>query len=963
LRRRAEDVCGFDEESMHEWAKRCLMRPDEPYFQANLGNIRLTWPHQREPALRSAQTGALLALASHFATSSNPAQAVLPTGVGKTAVLVALPYMVPVSRVLVVVPTRLLREQIASEFGDLRRLRALGVSDADLPAPTVARVDRRLSSLEAWRSLEAFDVVVGTPGVLSAAYEQVADPPDGLFDLVIFDEAHHLPASTWTGILKQHPTRAALLTATPFRRDRKALPGTLVYEYSLGRAIADGVYAPVDFLPVSATGPHSDRTIAEAAIERRRQMPHATEGSLILVRTDRVAHARELVELYRELGAELGIITGDHGVRHVRGVIKALKEGDLAGVASVGALVEGFDLPAIKIAAYHRPHRTLPATLQFIGRIARVTGGTAPAELLAVPSDVAAETSELYREDVAWAELLPRLVDAAVHRERATREYLSQLQSDGPEDISPAALRPQRMVQAYRTSPGMTIDLGASIKSLSRASVVFRATSDDHTLLALITERRIRPDWIATDALDSLEYQLFLAVQDRERALLFVAAPSDVAARELCEAVGAGGVVLISPQLINRWLWDQDLVAYSSVGMRSARAPGARQASYRMLAGSTVEGALLPSESRAYAVGHLIGRRREGTQFVGIGVSIQRSKIWETTAAESLLAFQEWCAGLANALGGGATASAMAPRLHLALPGTLERFPEHPLAVVLEHLLVQSTTAVHVHGRGWVDAVLLECEVERISDDTVRTRWVYDDAVVAVADLRTTGGVRTTGPDPVARFRGRQLRFSELLAEHPSYVYFADGSSTHASTLLVPPAQLPILPADLYNEWSFADTDIRRESRPPRAGFALNVQQFAIDWCRSNLTSVITIVDDAAYEIADVVAIEQTAEAFRVHLLHCKFSSQDVPGARLEDLYEVVGQAVRSCRWTDSSACWAELSRRIRNRAATRVEGADRDGTQMRTRSRAASSLVTSAEAEALERAGRFSFGGWRKLS
>ncbi len=475
-------------------------------------------------------------------------------------------------------------------------------------------------------------MVVGTPGVLSATYQGVATPPEGLFDLLIFDEAHHLPAATWSGILAQHTARAALLTATPFRRDRKLLPGQLAYHYTLRQAIADEVYVPVDFIPVDSQEPDFDRDIARAAIDRQRFTPHSDEGSLLLIRTDRVAHAKQLVELYEELGARVGLITGEHSARHVRGVIKRLREHELEGVVSVAALVEGFDLPALKIAAYHRPHRTLPPTLQFVGRIARVTGGRAPAELVAVPAQIASETAELYSEDVAWTQLLPRLMDAAVDRELATRGYLSELDSEGPEGVSPSALRPQRMVQVYRTT-GLEVHLDAPLARLSRTTVVFHAVDESHVLLAAITEQRVRPRWISSDALDSFEYELYLAVYDRARELLFVTAPSDAAARELRDAVGAAGALLISPQLINRWLWRQDLVAYSSVGMRSARAPGARQASYRMLAGSTVEGALLPSESRSYAVGHLIGRRRDGERIVGIGVSIQRSKIWETAAA------------------------------------------------------------------------------------------------------------------------------------------------------------------------------------------------------------------------------------------------------------------------------------------------------------------------------------------
>lgn len=106
------------------------------------------------------------------------------------------------------------------------------------------------------------------------------------------------------------------------------------------------------------------------------------------------------------------------------------------------------------------------------------------------------------------------------------------------------------MVQVFRTA-GTEVHLDGPIARLSRAPVVFRAIDEARTLMAAITERRIRPEWIASDALDSFEYQLYLAVYDSTRDLLFIAAPSDAAARELRDAVGADGALLISPQLIN----------------------------------------------------------------------------------------------------------------------------------------------------------------------------------------------------------------------------------------------------------------------------------------------------------------------------------------------------------------------------------------------------------------------------
>ena len=56
-----------------------------------------------------------------------------------------------------------------------------------------------------------------------------------------------------------------------------------------------------------------------------------------------------------------------------------------------------------------------------------------------------------------------------------------------------------------------------------------------------------------------------------------------------------------------------------------------------------------------------------------------------------------------------------------------------------------------------------------------------------------------------------------------------------------------------------------------------------------------------------------------VTFVHCKWSHEDTVGRRLEDLYELLGQAVRTVRWTGSGVIWTELSRRLASRASTKV--------------------------------------------
>lgn len=63
----------------------------------------------------------------------------------------------------------------------------------------------------------------------------------------------------------------------------------------------------------------------------------------------------------------------------------------------------------------------------------------------------------------------------------------------------------------------------------------------------------------------------------------------------------------------------------------------------------------------------------------------------------------------------------------------------------------------------------------------------------------------------------------------------------------------------------------------------------------------------------------------RLALFHCKYSSEYAPGHRVADLYEVVGQAVRSAHWTAAGRIWPELSRRLCHRSSTTVVHGDAD--------------------------------------
>jgi superfamily II DNA or RNA helicase len=395
------------------------------HFETLSPRVKLSLNAAGPNGLREAQVGALMALAAHATVSDAPAQLILPTGVGKTTVATLAPYILGARKVLVVVPGKLIRGQINDAFLNPERAQSSGALPKGKSRPNVALAVRR-ATVDDWEKWAmTADVVVGTPSVLSPSIRDVAPMPRDLFDLVVFDEAHHLPATTWATMLEATGGRAVLLTATPFRNDGKRLPGEPVYTYPLFRAIEEGVYGSVSYEPVNpVAGEELDVTVASATSARLLSPEHAATGSRLLVRTDSVSHARELRELYEGLGVSLGVIVHDTPWKRAQQMRSQVESGELLGFVCVGALTEGFDFPALKVGAYHVPHKTLGPTLQFIGRLARA--GEVGGVLLAPRSAITNETSALYREDIAWRKLLPDLVDSAIEYERDVRRFVDR---------------------------------------------------------------------------------------------------------------------------------------------------------------------------------------------------------------------------------------------------------------------------------------------------------------------------------------------------------------------------------------------------------------------------------------------------------------------------------------------------------------------------------------------------------
>lgn len=876
------------------------------------------------PGLREAQRGALHAVAAHRAYSEEPAQVVLPTGVGKTLVATLLPYVLGSTRVLVVTPARIIRDQVAHQFATLQVAREVGALPTKVAPPSVMRADHRCDAA-AWEAARAHEVVIGTTQVLSHAYDGVAPIPDGLFDLVIFDEAHHLPAPTWT-TLHAHLTGvlAVLLTGTPFRADRRRLPGEIAFAYPLRRAIAAGAYQPVRFVPVAPVPAASrDRALAETIATRLRSPEHVAAASRVLVRTDRQEHARELLDVYSNAGLSLALVLDRTAGRTVRTYIaRLLAPDDLDGLIVVGAMTEGFDFPQMKLAAYHRPHRTLAPTLQFVGRLARA--GAVQGELVAFAQDVSEETSALFREDAVWETLLPDLIDTAVDRERHVRQFTSALMTiDAPgHRVSALAIAPPRSTHIFRlqTPP----DLGFDPARIADGTVIERFRHSEDHLLAYVTRRRLHPRFMRDDALDSIEHHLHVVTWVSDPGFLFISSDIASAVRQLLKGLSDGRATPVGAAELTRLLAAADLERCFSVGARPTSVGTAANESYRTLAGPRAELSLTPSDARVRVLGHVMGRMKGAGGGSGtFGFSSRKAKLWEPTATDSLADFREWCLGHAEVLRSAAQLGPGNTALnYLGLPDQLIEFPDAPAIAVLPAEILMDPRELHINGRiAPALAVRLTCTRRSLSE--VRLALVHEDDVCEL-DVSVSGATDTVSGSArlIDRATGEVEELAEVLYEHPATLLFGDGTWVFGQQVVRPPARFDPLPPEAREPIDWSAVDMSHEFIEPLAA-ETSVAGKALELLRDSAQWVIQ--DHRKDELADFITLSLAGERVDVDLVHCK-KPGGAPATRVTDIEELLAQAMRSMYLaTAGPAIWVELADRVSNRSYTKVLKGEKD--------------------------------------
>ncbi|MDX8345806.1 DEAD/DEAH box helicase [Rossellomorea sp. YZS02] len=873
------------------------------YFQENYENLQFRKAKKENRGLRKAQLGATHAIASYF-TKENSKQAlvVLPTGTGKTAVIMISPYLLDAKKVLIITPSILVRNQIAEDFRNLKTLKDINVLPEICMNPIVfeltdSKIENHIDTIN------NSDVIVATP---HGAYNlSINTKVKDKFDLILVDEAHHEPAKKWREALENFAnTKRILFTATPFRLDNKKIQADLIYSYSLSQAYEDKIFGEISFIPVEISA-NENRDVKISVEAEKIFYEDKLKGykHSLMVRAGSIEESKILLEIYKKnTELKLEVVHSRLSAKTVRTIIGKLKNGNLNGVVCVDMMSEGFDFPNLKIGAIHSPHKSLAVTLQFIGRFARTNANNiGSAKFIAVnDDDFILENYKLFSQDAVWKDIIINLSESQIIREEENQKFINRftIESDTSKDIVKeiAHLRPNFHAKVFQTD---SFNIDAIFPEMGFKLEGVLVNKENSTVITILKDLVV-PRWATTQSeLYDKSYYLVVLYYSQETNLLFI--NSQLKSENLYYMVGnayCGEDFFhkISRNQLHRVLGGMTNFEIFNSGLQNRVS---NEESYTISSGPNVSNTYDPATGRLYAAGHVFCKARINGIETTLGYS-SGSKIWSSSYG-SIKEFIDWCSLNASKI----IDKELVVKTNTAydfvpLPEVITKFPETIFCVKWSNNTYSNPRNL-ILGENISEKTVLDIDlvISTINENEIQFYCNFEGERYLYS-LSVNGKVKLVKEDKelFLQVGKHQQRLSDYLQGNPLEMLTTDLSLVTDGEIAKNNFRVEQFVPDLIKEikWKEYKTDIAVEFGITKNSGLISIHE-ALERILSEINYDYLIYDHGTGEVADYVGIRITENEIHVHFFHVKAMKGKTYNNSVNDLYDVVGQSIKSIIW------------------------------------------------------------------
>ncbi|MEL5898322.1 DEAD/DEAH box helicase family protein [Clostridium sporogenes] len=884
-----------------------------------------------DDGLRLPQFGALSAIRSRWTIKNDPITIVLPTGTGKTETMLATIVSEKIKRTLIIVPSDLLRTQIfkkAKEFGVLYKSGNLKES---VLKPNVLLLKSRIKDLELFIELiNSANIIITTMSFANKLSEDYKNKIINSCSVLIVDEAHHISSKTWSNFKGAFRGKRILqFTATPFREDGKKVDGDVIYNFPLRLAQEQGYFQEIIFDPVEEFSEEKqDEAIAKRAVEvLRRDIANGFNHTL-LVRASNVKRATQLYkDIYLKKYSNFNpvLMTNKVKGKERKKRMEMIKSTEAKIVVCVDMFGEGIDIPNLKIAAIHDKYKSIPITLQFVGRFARTHYNLGNATIVTNIADenISEALEDMYKKDSDWNKILRNKTKQYIDTEIKLQEMSNNFSGEAIEKVNIANIRPKVSMIAH-----MTYDENwnwENWRSVFDESNSYAMVNEEENILTIIERRESSVSWTNQQDISDLNWNLYIVYWNKEKNIVFVNSSDRSKGFELAKSIFDTEISTIKNEIVFRCLYGIKRLALGTVGLNS-RINGPIR--YKMFAGIDIAQGISESNKSNSFKSNVFGIGYNGNGKISIGCS-HKGVIWSRWV-ESILFWKNWCNQIIDKV----------------LDELID--VNEILKGVLTPKVITKRPKEYAYRIDWPDELEFETN-KKIIISNIAGDFNLDEVDISIINENFEKDILEFEVSNSMFFERFKLSFGEndfyiypdhkimsqikignkekdlykYFKENPPIIWFADGASLEGNVLVELSNKAGAkFPEDniITWDWNELGVNISVESQWDKLLQKRKKESIQYAVIRNLINSSeysVVFDDDGSGEIADVIGIKELDDSIKVDFYHCKYSKGSESGSRVGDLYEVCGQAEKSVHWKSNPI---GLIDRIKSRENRRIK-------------------------------------------
>ena len=883
--------------------------------------------------LRIPQLGAIHAALAHWSYSRDVATIVMPTGTGKTETMLSLLIIKSCPKLLVIVPTDPLREQVSEKFIKLGELKRIGAISANLKNPVVGIFENGFKDINTAKDfIRKSNVIIATANILHSSTPEILEEFHKASQYLFVDEAHHSEASSWFKIRDTFKDKLILqFTATPFRNDNKQVKGKIIYSYPLSKAQEEGYFKKIDFISVREYDPSkSDKVIAEAGVKKLRE-DRKKYKHILMARVESISRAKEVYTIYSKYEFKVEVIHTRIGHSERKRIKKAILNREVDIIVCVDMLGEGFDLPELKIGVFHDVRKSLPATLQIIGRFTRTKFdtelGNASIVVNVAGVKVSEELEDLYSLDPDWNAILPRLSEQQITAEIDYNEFIEGFKNLSKSNIPIQNLRPAMSTVIFKNhiNTWNPRNFKEGLKASGTFDHILEDINSEKNVLVVVTGKRELVDWGNIQDFCNITWTLYIIHWNTRLNLLFIySSDKGSVYHELAKSIVGDEAELIWGGNVFKCLSGINRLKLQNVGLSEQIGKFIR---FIMRVGPDVETGLSLIEQRRAKKSVIFGSGFENGNEISIGCSY-KGRIWSKRVSD-INTLIKWFDSIGRKI--------LDPAINA----------DEVLKHTLKDISISKRPAIFPFYIDWNEEMYKNVEtkfqfidkddnifdfynseialVNPSNEGDIRFAIISKDTVIGEFTLElyyhepteNSQGYNDYAFRPIPSkplqigFGKKRINVEEFFYQFSPLIYFVDGSIMEGNIHTQ-------LNQDVYDfdkneiiSWDWTGINLRNESQDVNPKIKDSIQFKVIEQLKISDYDII-YDDDYSGEIADVITIKRTADKIAVELYHLKYAHQGVVSGRIDNLYEVCGQAQKSEHWKhkDSKEFFDHLLRR-----------------------------------------------------